>query len=120
MRTPKIPRPEGPYLSPRELARMLGVSVDVVYIWIEEGRVASLKIHYGRRIYHWIPEEEVERLKKEKPPKDILLSTREAAEMLGVSQIVVGDLIRSGKLRAIKVGLHYKIPETEILKLKSQ
>ncbi|AHF80190.1 helix-turn-helix domain-containing protein [Thermococcus paralvinellae] len=119
MLTPKIPRPEGPYLSPREVAKILDTSTDAIYLWIEQGKVASLKIRYGMRVYHWIPEEEVERLKKEKPPKDKLLSTRQAAEILGVRQEVVSELVRQGKLRGIKVGLYYKIPESEVLKLKN-
>jgi|GEM_PF-5648452 excisionase family DNA binding protein len=118
MQTPKIPKPEGPYYSPREIAKILGTSVDAIYVWIEQGRVATLKIHYGMRVYHWIPKEEVKRLKKEKPPKDRVLSTREAAEILGVRQEDVVQLIHSGKLRGIKVGLYWKIPESEVLRLK--
>ncbi len=115
----EIPRPEGSYYSPREVARILNVSVDVIYLWIEERKVATLKIFYRKRTYHWIPEEELERLKNVKVPKCKMLTVREASEVLDTRHETVLQMIHSGKLHAVKVGLYYKIPETEILKLKT-
>jgi len=114
------PKPEGPYLSPREVAYKLGISPDMVYYFIEEGRIATLKIYHGRRIYHWIPEEEVKRLKELPQPKEKMLTTKQVADMLGVDICYVSELARTGKIKAIRIGYYYKIPESEVTRLKKE
>jgi len=45
-----------------------------------------------------------------------LLSTRQAAQMLGLHQTTIVQWCQTGKLKAFKVGSVYRIPETEVLK----
>ena len=47
------------------------------------------------------------------------ISTKEAARLLGVSTDAVRRMIRAGKLKAIKEGGVYKIPEEEIERMRS-
>jgi len=118
--TRAIPKPEGPYYTPRQVAEELGITLDSVYIWLEKGRVAALKIRHGKKVFYWIPEEEIQRLKKERAPRDRLFDTKEVAAILGINQDRVLDLIRKGRIKAIKVGFRYKVPESEVLKLKKE
>ncbi|GAB6101903.1 hypothetical protein JCM16138_11260 [Thermococcus atlanticus] len=113
-----IPRPEGPYYTPRQVAEELGVPLDSIYIWLEKGRMAALKIWHRKRVFYWIPEEEIQRLKKERVPRDRLFNTKEVAAILGINQDRVLDLIRKGQIKAIRVGFRYKVPESEIRKIK--
>jgi excisionase family DNA binding protein len=47
-----------------------------------------------------------------------LLSTKEAAERLGVSTVRVRQLIHDDKLKAVRVGRDYAIRETDLHKVK--
>jgi len=47
--------------------------------------------------------------------KQELLSTLEAAHILGVSRITVFNKIKSGKIKAIKVGRNFVIPKDNVL-----
>lgn len=46
------------------------------------------------------------------------ISTEEAAKILGISRIAVFNRIKSGSLKAEKVGRNYIIAEEEVLKIK--
>ena len=45
------------------------------------------------------------------------LSTMEAAEILGLSRVTLFNRIKSGEIKAMKVGRNYIIPREEIMKL---
>jgi excisionase family DNA binding protein len=47
----------------------------------------------------------------------IFISTTEAAEILGISRIAVFNKIKSGEIKAIKVGRNYIIARDEITKI---
>jgi len=115
-----IPRPEGPYYRPQEVAEMLGIDTDSVYNLIRTGKMRALKIWFRRRAFYWIHETEIKRFTKEEIPRDKLLSTKEVAAILDVNPERVIVLIRKGKLKAIKVGLRYKIPQSEVLRLRRE
>lgn len=50
----------------------------------------------------------------EDKPQDQLLTPEEAAARLKISRVTVGDWLRSGKLRGVKVGRLWRIQESAL------
>lgn len=50
---------------------------------------------------------------------DEFISTTEAAKLLGVSRVTLFNKIKSGEIKAMKVGRNYIVPRQEILDLQS-
>jgi excisionase family DNA binding protein len=50
----------------------------------------------------------------EDKPKDQLLTPEEAAARLKISRVTVGDWLRSGKLKGVKVGRLWRIRESDL------
>jgi len=48
-------------------------------------------------------------------PSNEFLSTIEAAKVLGVSRVTLFNRIKSGEIKAIRVGRNFIIPRTEIV-----
>jgi excisionase family DNA binding protein len=57
------------------------------------------------------------RAELDRPRAPRLLSVPEACEFLGISRATAYNLMRSGALRATKVGTRTLIPETELARL---
>jgi excisionase family DNA binding protein len=53
-------------------------------------------------------------------PVGQILSTEDVARLLGVSQRTIQEMIRTGKLQAIKVGKRYRVLDQHIRKLFGQ
>jgi excisionase family DNA binding protein len=51
---------------------------------------------------------------KERAAERLLLSPREAGELLGIGETFMRSLLRSGQLRSLKVGTLTKIPRDEL------
>jgi excisionase family DNA binding protein len=50
---------------------------------------------------------------------DLLLTTSEVAQLLGIRSVnTVKALIRAGRIEAVKAGSHYRIPLTEVERLR--
>ena len=49
--------------------------------------------------------------------REKFLNTREVAEILGTGQEYVRQLLREGKIKGVKVGRKWKIPENEIKRI---
>jgi len=49
--------------------------------------------------------------------KESLYTTREVAELLKISYMQCIYLIRSGKIKAIRIGNNYRIPEEELQRI---
>ena len=96
-----VRKPEGPYYTPREVARELNMDIYQLYTMIEKGKIHTLRTYRGKRVYHWIHKDELERLKREKNSKNYYTTT-EVAKILQVSWDRVYNWIRKGKLRAVQ------------------
>jgi excisionase family DNA binding protein len=59
---PKLQSKYLKYLKPSEVADMLDVSIDTVYRWVREGKIKSVRIVAGKRVWIRIPEDEVKRI----------------------------------------------------------
>ena len=46
--------------------------------------------------------------------KDQLLTPKEAAARLKISRLTIGDWLRSGKLKGVKVGRLWRVRESEL------
>ncbi|ASJ12401.1 helix-turn-helix domain-containing protein [Thermococcus thioreducens] len=106
------PRPEGPYYSPREVARELDIDIFRLYTLIEKRKVNALKTRYKKCMYYWIHKDEVKRLKKMMGSKDCY-TTGEVAKILNVTRNTVYEWIRRGKIRAVQPSFHkhWRIPK---------
>ena len=49
-----------------------------------------------------------------------MLSTEQAAKMLGISYQTCFKLIKQGKIKAVKIGSYYKILEEEVERIKKE
>jgi excisionase family DNA binding protein len=51
---------------------------------------------------------------------DVLLTTTETARMLGIGSVnTIKAMVHAGQIRARKVGTHYRIPLTEVARLRN-
>jgi excisionase family DNA binding protein len=53
-------------------------------------------------------------------PVGQILSTEDVAKLLGVSQRTIQEMIRTGKLQAVRVGKRYRVLDQHIRKLFGQ
>src|SRR5438309_2361636 len=52
---------------------------------------------------------------------ELMLTTAEAARLLGISSVnTVKALVRSGRIHAVRVGTHYRIPLVEVERLRTE
>lgn len=114
------PRPEGPYYPPKEVARELDMDIYGLYTWIEKGIVNTLKIRFRGRIYHWIHENELDRLKKERINSLRADTAENVAKRLGIPTTTLLDMVRRREIKAIEFRGKYYIPPRELEKLKSR
>ena len=114
------PKPEGPYYSPKKVARELDVDLGALYTQIEEGTVNVLRIRYRRRVYVWIHKDELERLKEERINKLQAITAESAAEQLGIPLTTLLNTIRHREIKAIEFKGKYYISPKELGKLKSR
>ena len=53
-------------------------------------------------------------------PVGQILSTEDVAHLLGVSQRIIQEMIRTGKLQAVRVGKRYRVLDQHVRKLFGQ
>jgi len=123
------------YLTPKELAGLLGVSRQTIYNWINRRKIKAKKTE---KEYYQIPLSEVVKIlksfnllsfksgvkKQRSSSKDIakhiseqmrFFSTPELARLLGVFHTTIKRWIESGKIKGIRIGRNYKIPVGEVI-----
>ena len=95
--------------SVRETLKILSISIETFRRWKQRGVIKTIKVGKFLRI----PTEELERLLEMRRG----FSVAEVAKLLSVSVITVRNLIKSEKLRAVRLSQirgQYKIPKEEI------
>lgn len=102
----KEPRqPEQAYISIPEYARRLGISRIAVYKKVKQGLIPAKKV--GRN--YVIPTDE-NRGEQSRALRKSHISIPELAQQLGISRIAVYQKVKSGQIRAEKIGRNYVIP----------
>lgn len=106
-------------LSQEELARLAGLSLSAIYQY-ERGRMAPRTISL-RAIARVLaerlgadPEEIILQLLEDEEPQKLAFNLKEAAEVLSLSPNSVSKLIRSGQIRAVRVGRRVIVPRAAL------
>ncbi len=102
------------FLTPASAARELGVSRQAVHQMLRDGRLPSRTVGFRRLIPRKAVEEALRRRRHEG-----LWTLRKAAHALGLSYPQVYDLVKSGSLKATKIGSYYFVPIDEVKAFKN-
>lgn len=95
------------YLSVQDVAAHIGIADNAVYELIKSGELPSIRI--GGR--HCIDKTAViDYTSRTSLKTNTTLSVKEFAEKLNVPYAAASDIIRKGKVRAVRVGKHYRVP----------
>ncbi len=108
------------YISTAELAKLLGISPVAVFKRIKKGQIKAVKIGRSYAIDKYSLEAQFPSFAQSKKDFKEYISVMEAAQVLGVSRGTIFNQIKTCSLEAKKVGRHYVIDKSLIVKGKAQ
>jgi len=108
------------YISTIDLARFLGISVVAICKRITKGQLKAVKIGRSYVLSRSYIEEQFPNYPRHKITKEDFISVIEAAEIVGVHRTTLFRKIKSGQMKAHRVGRHYVIEKSQILKAKEE
>ena len=104
------------YISTTELARWLGLSPATVFKRIKKGKIQAQKIGRSYAISKTYIQETFPAYQFPSEDQKDYLSIIQAAEILGISRIAVYKKIKNNTLAAKRVGRHFVILKSELIK----
>lgn len=113
-----MPKHHPNYISTADLARFLGISVVAIFKRIKKGQIKAVKIGRSYALPRTYIEEQFPDYPRHKIGEEEFISVMEAAELMGVHRMTVFEKIKSGHIKAHRVGRHYVIEKSQILKSK--
>lgn len=101
--------PQKAYLSIPEYARRLGISRIAVFKKVKQGLIPAKKV--GR---NYVIPTDISRTDIQKAIQQPHISIPKLAQQLGLSRIAVYQQVKSGKIKAEKIGRNYVIPVRDL------
>jgi len=111
-----MPKHHPNYISTADLARFLGISVVAIFKRIKKGQLKAIKIGRSYALPRTYIEEQFPDYPRHKLTEENFISVMEAAELMGVHRMTVFEKIKTGQIKAHRVGRHYVIEKSQLLK----
>lgn len=113
-----MPKHHPNYISTVDLARFLGISVVAIFKRITKGQLKAVKIGRSYALSRSYIEEQFPNYPRHTIAGEDFISVIEAAEMMGIHRTTLFRKIRSGHIKAHRVGRHYVIEKSQVLKVQ--
>jgi len=104
--------PDGQYITLKETSVLTGAAYATLRREIDNGRLTAYKV--GRK--YFIPRQQAENYARQRRENAAIdgYTIRQLMNILPLSYAYIIDLIRSGKLQAVKQGRYYLIPKASL------